>query len=122
MDVVKAREHSTQLKTFFRPKMSLFFKNDDGVHIERVNAEQSRKRGIFINVRPSVDDNGKIQSGHQTPSFIHLRNNLNISPGERRREAFTKTPLKKVREIKQCFGNKGKEKTLPLYSYYANCK
>lgn len=90
--------------------MSLFFKNDDGVHIERVNAEQSRKRGIFINVRPNVDDNGKVQSEHhQTPSFIHLRNNLNISPGERRREAFTKTPLKKVREIKLSFGNKGKK-------------
>lgn len=102
--------------------MSLFFKNNDGVHIERFNAEQSRKRGIFINVRPSVDDNGKIESEHQTPSFIHLRNNLNISPGEQRREAFTKTPLKKVREIKQCFGNKEKEKTLPLHSYYANCK
>lgn len=85
--------------------MSLFFNTDDGVHIERLNAEQMRKRGIFINVRPMVgDDNVKIQSEHQTPSFIHLRNNLNISPDEQRREAFTKTPSKKeVREIKECF-------------------
>lgn len=89
--------------------MSLFFNTNDGVHIERLNAEHSRRRGIFINVQPSVDDNTKIQSEHQTPSFIHLKNNLNISPGERRREAFTKTPLKKVREIKQCLGNKEKK-------------
>ena len=100
--------------------MSLF-NTEDEVH----SAEHSRKRGIFINVRPSISmvDNGKIQLERQTPSFIHLRNNLNISPGERRREAFTKTPLKKVREIKQCLGNKKKErKTSLLHSYYANCK
>lgn len=97
--------HKTRKRNF--RKMSLFFNTNDGVHIEQLNAEQSRKRGIFINVRPNVDDNGKIQSEHQTPSFIHLRNNLNISPGERRREAFAKTPLKKVRKIKECLGNKG---------------
>jgi hypothetical protein len=121
VDVVSVRrsEEETSLVRKFT-KMSLFFNTDDGVHIERLNAEQSRKRGIFINVQPSVDDNGKKHSEHQTPSFIHLRNNLNISPGERRREAFTKTPLKKVREIKQYLGNK--EKTLLLHSYYANCK
>lgn len=85
--------------------MSLFFNTDDGVHIERLNAEQMRKRGIFINVRAmDRDDNGKIQSEHQTPSFIHLQNNLNISPDEQRREAFTKTsPKKEVRKIKLCF-------------------
>jgi hypothetical protein len=95
--------------------MSLYFNTDDGMHIERVNAEQSRKREIFINVRPNMDDNRKVQleHEHQTPSFIHLRNNLNISPGERRREAFTKTSSKKVREIKQCLGNKEKK----LYHY-----
>lgn len=62
------------------------------------------KRGIFINVRLMVrDDNGKIQSEHQTPTFIHLPNNLNISPGEQRREAFTKTFLTEVRTIKWSF-------------------
>lgn len=76
--------------------MSLFFSQDDGVQIARLNAEQMGRRGIFINVRPTERyDNGKIQSEHQTPSFIHLRNNLNISPGEQRREAFTKAPSKK---------------------------
>jgi hypothetical protein len=75
--------------------MSLFFNTDDGVHIERLNAEQKKKRGIFINVQPiAKDDNGKIQSQHQTPSFIHLRNNLNISPGEQRRESYTKASSK----------------------------
>lgn len=79
--------------------MSLFFSTDDGVHIERLNAEEMRRRGIFINVAPMArmgNDNGETQSEHQTASFIRLRNNLNISPTEQRREAFTKT-LSKVR-------------------------
>jgi hypothetical protein len=102
--------------------MSLYFNTDDRVHIERVNAERSERRGIFINVQPSVDDNAKKHSEHQTPSFIHLRNNLNISPGERRREAFTKSPLKKVREIKQCLGNKSKGKEKNFAITFVLCK
>jgi hypothetical protein len=68
----------------------------DGVHIERLNAEQMRRRGFFINVAPAVRDE-KTQSEHQTPSFISLRNNLNISPGGGR-EAFTKASSGKVSE------------------------
>lgn len=72
--------------------MSLFFNAEDALHIERLNAEQ---RGIFINVRGRDDGNGKIQSEHQTPSFIQLRNNLNISPGEQRRDSQAKAARKK---------------------------
>lgn len=71
-----------------------------------------RKRAIFINVAPSVsDDNGRTrtQSGHQTPSFVRHRNDLNISPGEVGREAFTKTPWKKVRKIRENERRKKKE-------------
>lgn len=98
--------------------MSLFAStNDGGVHIERVNAEKIGKRGIFINV---ADDNGRTQSEHQTAGFIRLRNNLNISPGERRREAFTKT-LSKVRD-NALYKNtiKRRRETLPLHPNYAN--
>lgn len=96
--------------------MSLFLNSDDRVHIERVNAEQMRKRGTFINVAPTaLDDNGGIeQSEHQTASFIRLGNNLNISPGEQRRAPFTKTSSKVSDD------SAGKEKTLPLHSNYAN--
>lgn len=98
-------------------EMSLFASTNDGVHIERVNAEKIGKRGIFINV---ADDNGRTQSEHQTAGFIRLRNNLNISPGERGREAFTKT-LSKVRDnalYQQPI--KRRRETLPLHSNYAN--
>lgn len=77
--------------------MSLIFSTDDGVHIERTNAEQMGRRGIFINgamLPMARDDNGKTQSEHQPASFIRGRNNLNISPGEEGREAFTKAPPK----------------------------
>lgn len=95
--------------------MSLFLNSDDRVHIERVNAEQMRKRGTFINVAPTaLDDNGGKQSEHQTASFIRLGNNLNISPGEQRRAPFTKTSSKVSDD------SAGKEKTLPLHSNYAN--
>lgn len=79
--------------------MSFLFNSNDGVHIERLNAEQMRRRGLFINVAPTVKDESgeKTQSQHQTPSFISLRNNLNISPGEGAgREAFTKASSTKV--------------------------
>lgn len=103
-------------------KMSLFL--NTGVHVDQLNAEQMRKRGIFINVAPSMrDDNGrtKIQSEHQTPTFVRHRNNLNISPGEVGREAFTngKTSWKKVRDKRKWRREKG---TLPLHSNYANYK
>lgn len=75
--------------------MSLLYNTDD-VHIERrLSAGQREGRAFFINVRPPpVDDNGRTQSEHQAANFIRSRNNLNISPGERGREAFTKTPTK----------------------------
>jgi hypothetical protein len=76
--------------------MSFLPGSNDGVHIERLNAEQMRRRGFFINVTPAVRDE-KTQSQHQTPSFISLRNNLNISPGGGR-EAFTKASSGKVSE------------------------
>lgn len=74
--------------------MSLYYGNDDGLHIERINAEAMRKRGYFINVAPTVkDDYGGTQSEHhQAPrAWDRLRNNLNISPGEYGREAFSQT-------------------------------
>lgn len=80
--------------------MSLFFSHDDGLHIERINAEEMRKRGYFINVVPMLrDDYGGTQSEHQVPTTLaRLRNNLNISPGEHEREAFAQTSFKKVRD------------------------
>lgn len=98
--------------------MSFYASTNHGeVHIGRVNAEKIGKRGIFINV---TDDNARTQSEHQTASFIRLRNNLNISPGERRREAFTKT-FSKVRDNALHKNTiKRSRETLPLHSNYAN--
>lgn len=75
--------------------MSLNFRSGDGLHIERLNAKQmgGSRRGIFIN-GAAMDDNGKTQSEHQPASFIQVRNNLNISPGDVGREAFTEASSK----------------------------
>lgn len=79
--------------------MSLFWNSIDGVHLERVNAEQMAKRGIFVNVKPANDNRNEGELGYQVPmgGFFHLENenNLNSSP-TRKRDAFTKTPIKKV--------------------------
>lgn len=83
--------------------MSLFWNSIDGVHLERVNAEQMAKRGIFVNVKPANDNRNGGEFGYQAPltslggGFFHLENenNLNSSP-TRKRDAFTKTPIKKV--------------------------
>lgn len=84
--------------------MSLFWNSIDGVHLERVNAEQMAKRGIFVNVKPVNDNRNGGELGYtQAPtalggsSFFHLENenNLNSSP-TRKRDAFIKTPIKKV--------------------------
>lgn len=89
--------------------MSLFFDNnyDHGnnnrmsVHAsEQVNAEQMPKRGFFINVQPvartNYQDDGS--SKEQWQQLTHRGNNLNISPGEVKRESFTKTTsMKRVR-------------------------
>lgn len=95
------REHHLKTPREFL-KMSLFFSNDDGLHIERINAEEMRKRGYFINVHPNVapmvrDDYGRTQSEHQAPSTLaRLRNNLKISPDEHGREAFAQTSSREV--------------------------
>lgn len=81
--------------------MSLFWNSNDGVALERVNVEQMAKRGIFVNVKPSNDNGGEF--GYQAPTttfdggFFHLENenNLNSSP-TKKRDAFTKAPIKKV--------------------------
>lgn len=80
------------------------------MHLERVNAEQMAKRGIFVNVKPANDNRNGGELGYQVPmgdvvgsegvgggGFFHLENenNLNSSP-TRKRDAFTKTPIKKV--------------------------
>lgn len=82
--------------------MSLFWNANDGVHLERVNAEQMAKRGIFVNVKAANDNRNRGEFGYQTPTafdggFFHLENenNLNSSP-TRKRDAFTKAPFKKV--------------------------
>lgn len=98
-------------------EMSFFASTNSGVHIERVNAEKIGKRGTFINV---MDDNARTQSEHQTASFARLRNNLNISPGERGREAFTKTPSKVRDNALHKNTIKRSRETLPLHSNYAN--
>lgn len=69
--------------------MSSFWSTNGGVHSDRLNAEQLRERGIFLNVAPSVMG---AKSEHQTPSFIRS-NNLNLSPNEVLREVFTKSAL-----------------------------
>ena len=73
--------------------MSLFFNTDDGVHLERVNATQMAKRGIFVNVKPANDVNDDF--GSRLSSFFHSENNLEFSPF-RKRDGFTKTSVKKV--------------------------
>lgn len=76
--------------------MSLFFNTDDGVHLERVNATQMAKRGIFVNVKSANKNRDEGDFGYETPSnFFQLENNLHISPS-RRRDAFTKATIKKV--------------------------
>lgn len=99
--------------TTFHIIMSLFWNSIDGVHLERVNAEQMAKRGIFVNVKPANDNrNGGGEFGYQARSaigggdgggFFHLENenNLNSSPN-RKRDAFTKTPIKKVFSMLTC--------------------
>lgn len=79
--------------------MSLFWNANDGVHLERVNAEQMVKRGIFVNVEAANDNRNRGEFGYQAfdGGFFHLENenNLNSSP-TRKRDAFTKAPIKKV--------------------------
>ncbi|KAG5679676.1 hypothetical protein PVAND_009230 [Polypedilum vanderplanki] len=78
--------------------MSLFFNTDDGLHLERVNATQMAKRGIFVNVKSANDDHrveGGIDFLEPPPSFYEMENNLSISP-MRRRDAFTKTIKKDI--------------------------
>jgi hypothetical protein len=94
--------------------MSLFWNSIDGVHLERVNAEQMAKRGIFVNVKPENDNHNGGEFGYQAAAavlsasgsdggFFHLENenNLNSSPN-RKRDAFTKTPIKKVFSMLTC--------------------
>lgn len=82
--------------------MSLFWNSIDGVHLERVNAEQMAKRGIFVNVKPVNDNRNGGELGYNQAlggsGFFHLENenNLNSSSPTRKRDAFTKTPIKKV--------------------------
>jgi hypothetical protein len=95
--------------------MSLFWNSIDGVHLERVNAEQMAKRGIFVNVKPANDNRNGGEFGYQARAalsvggggdggFFHLENenNLNSSPN-RKRDAFTKTPIKKVFSMLTCY-------------------
>lgn len=71
---------------------------------EQVDAEQMPKRGFFINVQPvarrSIVD-GEQEQWPASSTLLALtrrRNNLNISPGEAKRESFTKTAaMKRVR-------------------------
>jgi hypothetical protein len=77
--------------------MNLYFNADDGMHLEhRTSTVQMAKRGIFLNVKPANDDN---QSGgeleYQKPKLHHLENNRSITP-TRKRDAFTKTHIRKV--------------------------
>lgn len=104
--------------TTFHIIMSLFWNSIDGVHLERVNAEQMAKRGIFVNVKPANDNRNGGEFGYQAGGaaaalsvsggggdggFFHLENenNLNSSPN-RKRDAFTKTPIKKVFSMLTC--------------------
>jgi hypothetical protein len=74
---------------------------------EQVNAEQLPKRGFFINVQPvarqsifpSEDEQWQQPPAPSTLLALTRRgNNLNISPGEAKRESFTKTTaMKRVR-------------------------
>lgn len=75
--------------------MSLFFSTNIGVHSDRLNAEQMKERGIFLNVAPSVM--GK-KSEHQTPSFIRS-NNLNISPNDVLRETFARSAASSRKKV-----------------------
>jgi len=80
--------------------MSLFFNSDDGVHLDRLNAEQMGKRGIFINVRPAVNDNNRKERWERElvpPSrFNHRQHHLKNISAELRRDAAAKSATKKV--------------------------
>lgn len=112
--------------------MSLFFDNnaDHGnnnrmlVHsVEQgVNAEQTPERGFFINVQPVAKENSIDEQWHPTPpptfASTRRRNNLNISPGEAKRESFTKTPtLKRVR-IERRSETRASEEEILLFSFF----
>lgn len=89
--------------------MSLFFNIDDGMHIDRLNAEQMRKRGAFVHVKPfeARDDYGRKQSENQAASIVYPRNNLSFSGAELKRESFMRTPPRKVRGNKILYGKIG---------------
>ena len=73
--------------------MSLFFNTDDGVHLERVNATQMAKRGIFVNVKPANNVDDDLENQHKC--FFDSESNLEFSPF-RKRDGFTKASVKKV--------------------------
>lgn len=97
--------------------MSFYFSANAVVHSNRQNAEQMRKRGIFLNVAPSFLEE---KSEHQTPSFIRS-NNLNISPNEVLRETFAKSAETSRKKV-SWWEHEEKEKwnTFPLHSNYVN--
>lgn len=78
--------------------MSLFFNTDDSVHIDRLNAEQMKKRGTFIDVKP-ISRGDDIQR-NRTPIFINQGDTVSLSSlsnaFNQRRGTFQGSPNKKV--------------------------
>lgn len=72
--------------------MSLFFNNEDGAHLDRMNAEQIGKRGIYLNVKPAPQNiytNSPPtyqQQNHQ--KFQNFQNNIGF-PSVVKRDIFT---------------------------------
>ena len=78
--------------------MSLFFNTNDGVHLDRVNATQMAKRGIFVNVKPADDATSEIAARRRASSIFYLENNHNLPPSLRR-DDFAKVDAKKVHTV-----------------------
>lgn len=75
--------------------MSLFFNNEDGVHLERMNAEQIGKRGVYLNVKPAPQNNYnnspptyQQQQQQHHEKFNKFQNNIGFPPAVKR-DAFT---------------------------------
>lgn len=80
--------------------MSLFFNNEDGAHLDRMNAEQIGKRGIYLNVKPAPQNNytnsPPTYQQQQHQKFNKFQNNIGFPPAVKR-DAFTaNVAIKKV--------------------------
>ncbi|CAO1403783.1 unnamed protein product [Diamesa tonsa] len=85
--------------------MSLFFNNEDGAHLDRMNAEQIGKRGLYLNVKPApqniyTNTPPTYQQNHHQ-KFKNFQNNIGF-PSAVKRDAFTANVATKKDVIFEC--------------------